>query len=474
MKHRNLWLCSFKPSLSAALLGWTLLTSLGTAQNKPSAQKSLSTDKQSEKKNKALVQKMLETADTVQKEVGVLRGRKFKRPVNKAVRTEKQLRAFLKKEIFEEELGQGKLKRNQWMLQTVGLLPKGMDLGKTILDVLLNQIGGFYDPKQNSFFMMEKTARLGDFLNRVMIAHELTHALDDQYHDLNSIMKKCSKTEDGGFAIGAVVEGSATTLMTRWSMENMASAGRKGMMAQMKAEQERSKAFFEAPPYFWTLAAKYVMGMRFLVGGGNVVQIAKKLRTMPHGVAKQVDQALKNPPLSSEQILHPEKYWNPEKLDLPITIANRKEVQAAILSTLGGGKVIGEETLGEILCAILTRPQKKKLNPNLMNSASFWTNQAARGWGGDDLIMVQNALGKKGIVWITLWDRPKDADEFAKAYGRYHLQQGNFRIAKQGRMVVLAFGCTKGLEGTLLKRIAQTGHFVKGKESVEVLRKKEQ
>ena len=454
-----------KNHLSLGLLGFALLASFATAQSKPATLEK--TKKQGS--DTALVRKMLETADAVQTEVGNLRGRKFKHGVKKAVRTEKQLRAFLEKEIFEEELGHGKLERNQWMLQTVGLIPKGMDLGKTILDVLLNQIGGFYDPKQNSFFMMEKTARMGDFLNRVMISHELTHALDDQYHDLTAIMKKASKTEDGSFAIGAVVEGSATALMTRWSAKNISSAGRKGLMAQMKAEQERSKAFFEAPPYFWTLAAKYVMGMRFLAGGGNMIQIAKKLLSMPKGVAKQVDQALTNPPQSSEQILHPEKYWDPKKLDLPIKITNRKEVKEAILKELGGGEILGEETLGEILCAILARPANKKLNPMLMNSSTFWTNRAAMGWGGDRLFMVKNKEGKKGIIWVTTWDSAKDAAEFAKAYKKYHAKTPTFQLAENGRMVVLTFGCAMTHAKQLQKRIANIGHFVKGKEAVNIL-----
>ncbi|HHI79493.1 MAG TPA: hypothetical protein ENK02_05900 [Planctomycetes bacterium] len=447
--------------LPAGFLGLCLLSSLANSQTKPSVGTSPQSDK-------AIVQKMLETADQVQKEVGDLRGKPFKHGVKKAVRTEKELRAFLKKEIFEEELGHGKLERNQWMLQTVGLLPRDMDLGKTILDVLLNQIGGFYDPKQNSFFMMEKTARMGDFMNRIMIAHELTHALDDQYYGLDPIMKKASKTEDGGFAIGSVVEGSATALMTRWTMKNISSAGREGLMAQMKAEQERSKAFFAAPPYFWTLAAKYVMGMRFLVGGGTMMEFNKKLISMPRGVAERVEQALKNPPKSSEQILHPEKYWDPSKRDLPITIQNEKKVKESILETLGGGSLLGEETLGEILCAILARPQNKKLNPMLMNSARFWTNKASEGWGGDRLFMLKDKAGKKGIVWITLWDSRKDAEEFAEAYKKYHSKAQTFGMADEGRMVILCFGSAKGLEEAILERIAKTAHFVKGNEPVEI------
>jgi hypothetical protein len=444
--------------LKTGFLFFALIPSLASTQSKPTTQTN----------DRALVQKMLEDADVVQKQVAKLRGREFKKDVKKAVRTEKQLRAYLKKEIFEEELGHGKLERNEWILQTIGLIPKKMNLGKTILDVLLNQVGGFYDPKQDSFFMMTKMGKMGGYLNRITISHELTHALDDQYHDLEKIMKSTAKTEDGDFAIGAVIEGSATALMTRWSIKNPPT-DRKQMLTQMKAEAERSKAFFETPAYFWTLAAKYVMGMRFLAGGGSMIQIGKKLLSVPEGMGKRVDQALANPPLSSEQILHPEKYWDPNKLDLPITISNETEVESTILDAMGGGQILERETMGEILCAILTRPQTKKLNPSLMNAASFWTNRAARGWGGDRLFMLKNSKGKKGILWITLWDLPKDAEEFASAYKKHHSKVREFGIAKQGRIVTITFGCAQGLENALLERVAKKGKFVKGKKQIEAI-----
>jgi len=384
-------------------------------------------------------QELLKLADTVMKEVEKLRGWKFKREVKKGVYTEAELRKYITKALFEEEFAGGKLALHQWMLTSLGFLPAGMDLQKTMVDVLLNQVGGFYDPKRSSFFMMTKTAGYGDFVNRMLIAHELTHALDDQYFDLEALTKPGTDEHDLGFALGSVVEGSATVLMFRWQFAHMSEMNREKMMQVAASEEERSKVLLEAPPYFLTLIAKYMVGANFLTRNRGMLKLMSGQLT---GLAGDIEHAMKNPPVSSEQILHPEKYWDPNKLDLPVKLVN----EAAFVTKLIGDrkiKVAGKETLGEIHCAILGRRPDREFEMTRMMIPGYWTSTAGKGWGGDRVFLLEDTSKDphaKGIVWLTWWDTEKDAEQFERYYTRYFGEKLGFKSARTKRLVTFAYG----------------------------------
>ncbi|MFQ5505008.1 MAG: hypothetical protein ACE5F1_09470 [Planctomycetota bacterium] len=407
--------------------------------------------------SKTEVAKLLRTADEVSEQVAELRGWRFKREVKKGVYDEAELKKFIGKALFEE-MGEGQLERHQWMLQELGLLPGGMDLEKTIVEVLLNQVGGFYDPKRNSFFMMAKTARYGEFVNRMMIAHELTHALDDQYFDLDAKMNAAGKDHDDEFAIGSVVEGSATVLMFRWQKDNRhLMSGPAEMKKMMQSEMERSKVLFEAPAYFLTLIARYMVGAHFLSKGKSMLQI------MTSGsVGDAVKEALESPPVSSEQILHPEKYWNQDKIDLPVTMHAESRFTRLLCESLGA-ELAGTDCLGEIHCAILGRKPGRKLNIMLMSNASYWTNKAGQGWGGDRVFLLRRGR-EKGIAWVTWWDTEKDAEEFQARYEKHYGGRVDFRSARDGRLALFTYGFCKDRAGALLDLVRRAGKARKGTE----------
>ena len=93
----------------------------------------------------------------------------------------------------------------------------------------------------------------------------------------------------------------------------------------------------------------------------------------------------KRPPTSSEQILHPEKYWDADKRDHPVVVDDER-MERMILSD--GFHVVHKDTVGELLCAILTSPADKKLNIMLASQAGYWTNDDAAGWGGDRFYLL--------------------------------------------------------------------------------------
>ena len=397
---------------------------------------------------------LVKLAETVEKEVEQLRGWKFKRPVKKGVYEQAQLREFMEKAI-KKEYGAGGIERQQTFLRMVGLIPPDCDLKKTLFDVLLNQVGGFYDPESDAFYMMKiEGANFGPLVNRMLIAHELTHALDDQYADLDKLLYAGKRSEDRMFALSALVEGSATVLMMRYATKAQRSgkydANELGAVAE--SEMERSRPFLESPPYFTTLVANYLCGMFFLLDGDLTA-----LREVEGvGVGKKLLAATKDPPQSSEQILHPDKYWDPKQRDNPVLV-NDKNV--AKLLAREGFTVLHKDTVGELLCALLTSAANRQLNLMLSGLPSYWTNEAAAGWGGDRFYLLapndqegKPAKQRKG-VWVTVWDTGDDRDEFVEDYG-YHrpdLQRSRFEIGE--RVAVYVYGFDEDAVATLRARL---------------------
>ena len=388
---------------------------------------------------------LIKIADEVQKEVEELRGWKFKRPVKKGVYTEKQLRAFIEKKLFEEGYGEGRLERLQAFLRMTEIIPPKCDLRKNFLDVLIEQIGGFYDPATSAFYMMNRE-RFGPLANRIIIAHELTHALDDQYVDLEKLLNPRDMSEDQRAAIAGVVEGSATVLMMRYTFRAQLSGkyDLNELTEMMAAEMERADVLVKAPPYFTTLVASYMCGMHF-VRRGEMVLVPDPSKDK--GVGADVLKALKDPPTSSEQILHPEKYWDKSKRDDPVMVSD-EDVQKLVERP--GTYVVHKDTAGELLCAIVTAPAERELNIMLMHLPSFWTNEAATGWGGDRFYLLAKGPDQKkagadlrGLrgVWITLWDTHNDRDEFLEdyEYQRKIASRTAFKLGRRGAIFLFGF-----------------------------------
>ena len=364
---------------------------------------------------------LIDTADEVGKEVEALRKSKFKQAVKKGVYTEAELRKYLEKKAFEEEYGGGKLEKSQAFLRLSGLIPPTCDLKQTFLDVLLNQVGGFYDPDTKAFYMLKRQgADYGPLLTRTMIAHELTHALDDQYFDLARVMKALERTEDWSLAVQSVTEGSATALMFQYMTQAQQSGKYDTDDLKKVAEQEaeRGKVLFEAPPYFATLAATYTCGMNFLLKGKGMMALMQEEGAQ---VGERVRDCIRDLPRSTEQILHPAKYWDKAQRDDPIEV---QDDVAAGLVARSGRTILHKDTLGEMLCALLTHSKKWKLDANRMAASAFWTNPAASGWGGDRFFLLTGAKDPKSWekepqslcgVWLTAWDTPKDRTEFLEA-----------------------------------------------------------
>jgi len=384
---------------------------------------------------------LVELSREIAEEVERLRGWEFKHEVSTGVYSETELREYILK-AFREEFGPEGLAPTQAFLRTIGLIPKDCELEKTVIDVLLNQVAGFYDPASRSFKMLERGGvSFGEMLDRVLIAHELTHALDDQHLDLDKVMKSQERTEDWALAIQSVVEGSATALMTRYNLELMQSGefDMEELAEVARREMERGKVMLQAPRYFSSLVATYMCGMHFLAPPGGTPGI-------PENVGPRLKRAVEDPPQSTEQILHPEKYWTRATRDEPVRVDDRR-VEAFI--ERDGWFIVHRDTVGELLCGVLTTDEGAELDLLLAATPTYWTNDAARGWGGDRFYLLAQGESREAAareltaprgMWVTAWDTPEDREEFVEDYEIERDIPGRRVIRVGKRVAVYLFG----------------------------------
>ncbi|MCK6447410.1 MAG: hypothetical protein L6Q99_13550 [Planctomycetes bacterium] len=341
-----------------------------------------------------------ELSRTIQAQVADLRGAAFDGPVAVRLADKDQFFAYAKERQSLTETPE-KIAADETIAKLLGAFPPELDLMATTMEFLKDQVGGFYDPASNSFSLMDQCPK---GVAKIVLAHELGHALDDQLYSLDARMTELAKNSDASFAYAAVVEGSGTAVMTRWTLAHMSEVGA-DMAGLAEMQEDANESMAKAPMWLWKpLIAVYLQGASFLARSSS-------LMAGQSGGAKNedIDAAFKNPPRSMEQVLHPEKYWNDEKRDEPLHVA----FDASKLED--GWSVHREDTLGEFFLAILATPPAQRTSPDLTNPMALlgmkFTNDVGRGWGGDRVALLGKDKARYLRV-VTRWDTPRDAAEF--------------------------------------------------------------
>jgi hypothetical protein len=333
---------------------------------------------------------------TIQTQVEALRGEKYARPVDVEIT---DTRGFIEHatQRMEKLTTEAQLSAEEDVAKLLGLVPPEMDLWATTFAVLEGQVGGFYDPGNDTFYLMESFTGT---LAKIILAHELTHALDDQLYDIDGTLKPLLKHRDRAAAFQAVVEGSGTAMMSQW----MGAYGEPLSPAEAaQAASMGTESLSEAPPYVWKpLLASYTIGNTFLDRGYRM----RKKDGLTFADVTRI--AFQSPPCSTEQVLHPEKYWKESERDDPVQI----ELEIA---PPADWKVLEESSLGELALTLMTEEPKEIDFSNPMALVFLkYTNAAARGWGGDSMVLLGSEEGRYLRV-MTIWDSAKDADEFRAA-----------------------------------------------------------
>lgn len=300
---------------------------------------------------------------------------------------ETQLRTNLEAE-FDAALTPPQLKEAEDLLITLGLLPRGSALRALTLDFQAGQVAGYYSPERDELFVVNRTGSLGP-VDEATYAHEFTHQLQDQHVDLDKLGIDVKDQSDRSLARLALVEGDASSVQTSWMVANLDSK-ELGELFAAALDPAALAALQRAPRYLRDTALfPYQDGLGFVT------------RLLTNGGYSAVDAAFADPPDSTEQILHPDKYLvreAPIKVTLPKVLFDR----------VGPGWTeVGEDTLGELLLRIW-------LNEGGVSSAASRT--ATAGWGGDRLVLFRGpAQGALSVAMHSEWDTAADADEFAAA-----------------------------------------------------------
>lgn len=333
---------------------------------------------------------------------------------------------------------EARMESEQEVYRDLGLLPARTGLKATVLDALEEQAGGYYDPDRNAFFVLgDMPASIASFI----VAHELTHALDDQYFDIDGMVEKADGDDGREGGVVAVVEGSGTLVMTIYIGQEIRSGRMTPGAAQdfQQSEVGQARRLKAAPQVVQRLLiAPYMLGMNFLLKGN--------LAAMPRVAAPKgdLDRAFRDPPVSWEQVLHPEKYWDDAARDLPRPVAIPD-----LSATLGDGWALaGEGGLGEMILAILTDPKADALDPTSLADPLRWTNKGAAGWGGDRWQLYRRGADTV-TVFASLWDSERDAREFRAA-----LPRSLRRTALRQHDAVVVVAGESGKRGAALAREA--------------------
>jgi hypothetical protein len=336
----------------------------------------------------------------IQEAVAEIRGLEFERPVAVKVVTSAEARAHF---AARAELlwPRERVAIDQAVYANLGLLPTGFDLLGSFLDVLEEQAQGYYDPGSRTFFLVDTAAEQDT--TPMLIAHELTHALDDQHYGLDTLLTAAQDDDDRSAALSALIEGSGTAVMTVFLGREL-QAGHITLLALQglqKTEAARAARLKATPAVIQRgLLSSYILGLSFLLRGD-----ASRLRA---GLdAADLSAAFADPPRSTEQILHPEKYWNPAKRDDPWTVT-----LPDISARLGAGwSLAARGTLGELVLASITGAPPLDPGSAATLSPRSWTTVAAAGIGGDAYHHYVKA-SKSLTVVATAWDTEHDAIEF--------------------------------------------------------------
>lgn len=280
-----------------------------------------------------------------------------------------------------------RLAADEATLKLLRLIPRDVNYAKVIDDVLAGGVLGFYDDEAKELFVGGDTSTKLDPSIRSVLAHELTHALTDQHFNFQAASKALEdahRTEESA-ALDAVIEGDAELVREMWEKAHLTSSER--LEAELGGTADGG-AYDKAPAYVLdALFFPYQDGKAFVEN-----------RFKAGGFA-EVDRAYRNPPVSTEQILHPERYaagqgWTPPPLpDLP---------------TATGCTKVDDGALGEFDMAEL-------LTPQLGRTAA---QAAADGWNGDAFTVVRcgSAMGM-GDRWRA--DNATEATALADALGRW-------------------------------------------------------
>ena len=335
-------------------------------------------------------------------------GLPFKTPPKVEVRSKEEVRKYVEAQI-EDSLAAIQLDGQEAALKRFGLIPDTMSLRALLIAVLEEQVGGYYDPRTKVLYIVEGTE---EEAVGITVSHELIHALQDQYMNLDSIMRTTGD-DDRLAAAQAVLEGQATyeqvRIMFGREMADALPGGWDRVREEIRRDRARWPVFAAAP-----LVVQEMLVFPYLSGAEFMRAFRAK-----HPDATPYDDM----PTSTEQILHPASYLG--QRDAPTTVT---------LPPLRNVTTLHENTVGEFTARLF-------LYEHLRDQSGAISGAA--GWDGDRFALVRTGRGE-GVAWVSVWDTPVDAGDFYNLMDRMIDRRYGPSVARAYPGLASARGFTNG------------------------------
>src|ERR1700734_1730699 len=347
-------------------------------------------------------------------------GLPIKKQVKRRLTSRDEVEGYLTKHMRDEDVK--RLQRSELVLKKFGLLPRDFELEKLLVALLREQVAGYYDPKT-------KTVNLLDWVpmeeQEPVMAHELTHALQDQMVGLEKWMKRGEKdlgeirkdptsadieNDEKDDTRQAVVEGQAEAVMLQYEL---APVGRSildspalvdAMESQMADGTDDSKVFKGAPIFLReSLTFPYSYGLKF------EVKLLEK-----GGKEKAFAAVLANPPHTTRQIMQPETYLAGEQIPLMPVVEFKHDFKDYIKFDIGA--------MGEFDVAVLIEQYAgKKLSERLYpewRGGYYYAARTKNETPNPDVGANPSVTAPLGLLYVSRWSSPEKASEFAEIYAR--------------------------------------------------------
>jgi hypothetical protein len=314
--------------------------------------------------------------DSLMPGVAKAAGLEFTATPRSVVRTRDEVRSFLLAKL-EQELPPKRLEGMVTAYRLLGLIPDSLDLPKLFIDLYTEQVAGFYDPDSTTLYAVAGT---DPTQLRLILAHELVHALQHQYLPLDSILKD-TRSADRLAATQAVLEGQATLASFGALFPDRDFIADEGLWEQIREQlttpRQGMEVFNRTP-----LALRASLVFPYLEGS-EFIRWFRRTRAgeQPYGVLM---------PTSTEQILYPDRF---QRGDAPVPVTFAPGDTADVLH---------EDTFGEFEIAVLRA---------VLAGIDQVVTDLPLGWAGDRL-RVRTTPNGPALEWLTAWDEPRNAERF--------------------------------------------------------------
>lgn len=362
----------------------------------------------------------LEAMAYIEEQVSELRELETLEPVSKAFLSTDELRERMTEDL-EEDYSPEEARDEALLYAAFELMDADLDLYNLMIDLYSEQVAGFYDPETKEMYVVKGEGAPGA-LERFTYSHEYTHVLQDQHYDLEEKEDEADEDSEQQIAFLSLVEGDATLLMQQYAIQHFSADDIQEVLSESATFE--TGVLDSAPEIVQqSLLFPYEKGLAFA------------MTLFAKGGWEAVDAAYANPPLSTEQIIHPDHY----PYDVPDIVS-----LPALTDTLGAGwRLVDEDVMGEFALELYLK--------NHVDSDAAKT--AAEGWGGDRYA-VHWRDDESGFVLAlrSAWDSASDAAEFFDTYTQFaegRFGNGPTRREADARLVWL------GDDALLLARNAQ-------------------